>query len=83
MGQSRIRYVLLCLFRPSLRICELIFLFLFFFQLSDIRTSLIDTVAAHKKRAALKNKGETVGSPLSWSTSTATKQLRYEAYGSK
>ena len=37
----------------------------------------------HKKRAALKSESETTRSPLSWSTSTATKQLRYEAYGSK
>lgn len=82
MGQSRIRYVPLCLFRHSGDICELTFLFLFF-QLSDIRTSLIDTVASQQKRASLKSKSETTGSPLSWSTLTATKQLRYEAYGSK
>nr|KIR84226.1 hypothetical protein I308_05641 [Cryptococcus tetragattii IND107] len=52
-------------------------------SLSDIRTSLIDTVASQQKRASLKSKSETTGSPLSWSTLTATKQLRYEAYGSK
>ncbi|KJD99639.1 hypothetical protein I311_06774 [Cryptococcus gattii NT-10] len=52
-------------------------------SLSDIRTSLIDTVAAQKKRASLKSRSETTGSPLSWSTLAATKQLRYEAYGSK
>ncbi|OXG23626.1 hypothetical protein J008_03696 [Cryptococcus neoformans] len=52
-------------------------------SLSDTRTSLVDTVAMHKKRAALKSESETTRSPLSWSTSTATKQLRYAAYGSK